>query len=150
MNLVTIYPCLRGWLVAGLPLICTERAEHQGISLWAGPTSMIPSLQYNQFNLMVLCSTCKSLQISLLVKPLCGLRIGILGTRHAKRCGKIHSANRTSGQGGLIGLSLKSGEVISLGGSLTVDTLQLVLTLLWQRGFERFVEYSGGGGGHIR
>jgi hypothetical protein len=34
-------------LVAGLPLICTERAEHQGICLWAGPTSMIasPSMQ---------------------------------------------------------------------------------------------------------
>jgi hypothetical protein len=27
---------LRGWSVAGLPL-----AEHWGISLWAGPTSMI-------------------------------------------------------------------------------------------------------------
>jgi hypothetical protein len=26
--------------VAGLPLICTE-AEHQGIRLWAGPTSMV-------------------------------------------------------------------------------------------------------------
>jgi hypothetical protein len=28
-------------LVAGLSLICTKRAVHQGISLWAGPTSMI-------------------------------------------------------------------------------------------------------------
>ena len=32
---------LRGWLVAGLPLIGTERAEHWGIRSWAGPTSMI-------------------------------------------------------------------------------------------------------------
>jgi hypothetical protein len=37
VTVVTIYPCLRGWLVAGLPLI---GAEHWGISLWAGPTSM--------------------------------------------------------------------------------------------------------------
>jgi hypothetical protein len=53
-------PLLRGWLVAGLPLICTKWAEHQGISLWAGPTSMIAHRNTIHSNLMFMCSTCKS------------------------------------------------------------------------------------------
>jgi hypothetical protein len=45
---------LRGWSVAGLPLIGTKRAEHQGIRSWAGPRSMIDYHQYNQFKPHVL------------------------------------------------------------------------------------------------
>ena len=37
---VSRYDPVKGLLVAGLPLICI-RAEHQGIRLWAEPTSMI-------------------------------------------------------------------------------------------------------------
>ena len=51
-------PLFKG-LVAGLPLIRTDRAEHQGISLWAGPASMIAESSIQSIlTVMFMCSAC--------------------------------------------------------------------------------------------
>jgi hypothetical protein len=60
---VMIYPCLKGWLVAGLPLICISGGDPGYKAM--GRSHIHDSIIINNSiysNLMFLCSACKSWQ----------------------------------------------------------------------------------------